>query len=67
MQHSGYSESVADVVRHGRLRWFGHLEHKEDWGPVCRNFEGGAKRMNRGRKEESIRDLWILFEKSNDP
>ena len=21
-------QSVADVVRHGRLRWFGHLEHK---------------------------------------
>ena len=26
-------ESVSDVVRCGRLRWFGHVEHKEpdDW------------------------------------
>jgi len=23
-------ESVSDVVRRGRLRWFGHVERKED-------------------------------------
>ena len=32
-------QSVADVVRYGRLRWFGHLEHKDvdDWVSACRN------------------------------
>ena len=33
-------QSVADVVRRGRLRWFGHLEHKsvDDW-VSCRPVE----------------------------
>ena len=32
---------MADVNRHGRLRWFGHLEQKieEDWVLACRNME----------------------------
>ena len=31
-------ESVTDVVRRGRLRWFGHLERKDstDWTSSCR-------------------------------
>ena len=31
-------QSVADVVRRGRLRWFGHLEHgsMDDWVLACR-------------------------------
>ena len=35
-------QSVADVVRRGRLRWFGHLERKieDDWASICRNVEG---------------------------
>ena len=30
-------EADTDVVRHGRLRWFGHLEHKDnnDWVSSC--------------------------------
>ena len=34
---------VADVVRHGRLRWFGHLERKsvDDLG-VCLQKVGGG-------------------------
>ena len=32
-------QSVADVVRQGRLRWFGHVERKseDDWVSACRN------------------------------
>ena len=31
---------VADVVRRGRLRWFGHLERKsvDDWVSACRGW-----------------------------
>jgi hypothetical protein len=54
-------ESVADVVRRGRLRWFGHVERKnaEDWVSACRNFEvGGVRGRGRGRKtwEECVRN-----------
>ena len=39
---------VADVVRRGRLRWFGHLERKsvDDWVSACRGLvvEGGRCR-----------------------
>ena len=33
-------ESVSDVVRRGRLRWFGHVERKEpdDWVSACRSM-----------------------------
>ena len=33
-------KDVADVVRKGRLRWFGHLERKDerDWVSTCRNI-----------------------------
>ena len=32
-------QSVAEVVKHDRLRWFGHLERKsgDDWVLACRN------------------------------
>ena len=32
-------QSMAKVVRHGRLRWFGHVERKngDDWVSTCRN------------------------------
>ena len=32
-------QSLAKVVRRGRLRWFGHVEHKngDDWVSACRN------------------------------
>src|SRR6266516_4764497 len=41
-------EGVDSVVSSGRLRWFGHVERKEDndWVSKCRNFEviGGIKK-----------------------
>ena len=32
---------MAEVVRHGRLRWFGHLEclSGDDWVSTCGNVE----------------------------
>ena len=43
-------EEVADVVRRGRLRWFGHLERKgrDDWVSACRDF-GVTGSRGRGR------------------
>jgi len=46
-------ENVADVVRRGQLRWFGHLERKgsDDWVPSCRKLQvSSSTRMGRGRK-----------------
>ena len=45
-----YFHSVADVVRHGRLRWFGHLERRsvDDWVSACRKVEvAGATRKEK--------------------
>ncbi len=42
-----------DVLRHGRLRWFGHLERKgrDDWVSTCRGFDvAGPKGRGRSRK-----------------
>ena len=51
---------VADVVRQGRLRWFGHLEPKgkDDWVSACRNvFVAGARGRGRGQRtwEECVK------------
>ena len=46
-------QRVADVVRHGRLRWFGHLEHRkvDDWVLACKNVEvAGVRCRGRNRK-----------------
>ena len=46
-------KGVTDVVRRGRLRWFGHVERKEneEWVSACRNMEVvGRKGIGRGRK-----------------
>jgi len=46
-------EGVVDVVRHGRLRWFGYLKQKgrADWVFTCRSFEvSGPKTRGRSRK-----------------
>ena len=46
-------ESVSDVVRRGRLRWFGHVERKrgDDWVTACRELAvDGVRGRGRGRK-----------------
>ena len=52
---------VADVVRRGRLRWFGHLERKsvDDWVSACRGLVvEGTRGRGRSRKTwgQCVRD-----------
>ena len=68
-------ESVAEVVRRGRLRWFGHVERKseDDWVSACRNVVvAGVRCAGRGRKtwRECVKDdmdelgmhsEWVVF------
>ena len=35
-------QSVTGVVRHGRLRWFGHLKHKSGEWVVGRDMKRGS-------------------------
>ena len=44
-------ESVAEVVRRGRLRWFKHVERKDkdDWASACRHLHvDGIRPRGRG-------------------
>ena len=46
-------QSVDEVVRRGRLRWFGHVKRKsgDDWVSACRNVVlAGVRCASRGRK-----------------
>jgi hypothetical protein len=61
--------SVSDLVRQGRLRWFGHVEHKDvdDWVSACRNMAVSGER-GRGRNtwKECVTDYmrqWRLRQK----
>ena len=65
-------ESVAEVVRRGRLMWFWHVEHKrgDDWVSACRNVVvAGVRCVDRGRKtwRECVKDElglhseWVVF------
>ena len=40
------------MVRHGRLRWFGHLKRKsgDDWVSACKKVEVVVGEKSRGRK-----------------
>ena len=54
-------QSMAEVVRRGRLRWFEHVECKggDDWLSACRNVVvAGVKCAGRGRKfwRECVKD-----------
>src|SRR6266516_6433519 len=53
LRHGLGIESVDSVVSRGRLRWFGHVECKEDkdWVSKCRNLEViGVIKKGRGKK-----------------
>ena len=68
-------QSVAEVVRRGRLRWFGHVERKsgDDWVSACRNVVvAGVRCAGRSRKtwRECVKDdmeelglhpEWVVF------
>ena len=68
-------ESVTEVVRRGRLRWFGHVERKngDDWVSTCRNVVvAGVRCAGRGRKtwrecvkddmdELGLQSEWVVF------
>ena len=45
-------DGVVEVMRRGRLRWFGHVERKEvdDWVSACRNLEVAAAEVGAGQK-----------------
>jgi len=46
-------ESISNVIRRGRLRWFGHVERKDDsdWVKACQQIEiNGDRGRGRGRK-----------------
>ena len=53
-------EDVADVIRMSRLRWFGHLERKEeeDWVSACRNMVVPGN-SGKGRPRKRWRDVFI--------
>ena len=68
-------QSVAEVVRRGRLRWFGHVERKSrvDWVSACRNMVvAGVRCAGKGRKiwkecaKDDMKELgshpeWVVF------
>ena len=33
--------AISEIVRRGRLRWYGHIERKgsDDWMSACRDYE----------------------------
>src|SRR5271163_1686418 len=51
-------ETVTDVVRKGKLGWFGHLERKkeDDWVSSCRNMVVEGK-VGRGRGKKKWREV----------
>ena len=64
------TEGVVEVMRRGRLRWFGHVERKEvdDWVSACRNLEvagsrgrGRPRMIWRARLDGDMKDIIIIM------
>jgi len=67
--------AIADVMRRNRLRWFGHVERKneEDWVKRCTGLQvSGMRRKGRPRKtwakvvEEDMEELGLDREDAQD-
>ena len=55
-------ESVSEVVKRGRLRWFGHVErkHPDDWVSACRHIVvESVKGRGRGRPWKTWRECVV--------
>ena len=50
-------DSVSDVLRRNRSRWFGHVEKKndDDWVKACQRLEVSGER-GRGRSKKTWRE-----------
>ena len=68
-------EGVMEVMRQGRLRWFGHVERKEvdDWVSACMNLEvagsrgRGRPRMTwKARLDGDMKDMGLMPEMAMD-
>ena len=68
-------EAVTEIVRRGRLRWFGHVERKadDDWVKKCTKVEVvGKVGRGRGRKtwlqcvNSDMKDLGLRVEEAQD-
>ena len=68
-------ESISELVRRARLRWFGQVERKEqdDWVSACRNvLVEGDKGKGRGEKTwkecvvKDMKDLGLRREDAQD-
>ena len=67
-------EGVVEVMRRGRLKWFGHVERKElgDWVSACVNLEvacidrGRPKTTWRARLDGDMNDMGLKPEISMD-
>ncbi len=65
---------VVEVMRRGRLRWFGHVERKDvdDWVSACRNLEVAGSRgrdrpkmtwragLDEDMKDRGLRWRWTM-------
>ena len=59
-RHGEIVQSVADVMRRGRLRKFGHLERNgmKDWVSVCGNkVVAGVRCVGRSSKTGRVRKI----------
>ena len=68
-------EGVVEVMRRGRLRWFGHVERKEvdDWVSGCRNLKVADSRGRsrprmtyRARLDGDMKDMGLRPEMAMD-